>query len=84
MSRIDPRELVRGDTLRCRRPMVSFYPPGHPERTTTRGPLISRGTTLRYVGPYPNRPGVYVAETAPSVGQAWEVPFKLTDLATDE
>lgn len=80
MSRPDDATLAPGDLIRCARPMLSFYPPGHPRRPTHRGPLISRGTTLEYVGPYPGRPGMHVAHTRAG-GQVWEVPFKLADLA---
>ena len=73
------RVLVPGQQLRFARPMVSFLPEGHLRRTTDRGPLISRDAAVTYVGPYPGRPGIHIAE-ATNGGVAYEVPFRLHDL----
>lgn len=68
-----------GTVIQCKRPMLAFYPEGHPRRTTERGPLTPRFTDLRYVGPYPGRPGMHVAERHDG-DMRWEVPFQPSDL----
>ena len=72
------RVLRAGDRIRCNRPLVAFYPEGHPRRSTHHGPLLSRGTLLEYVGPHTDRPGVHVARSPGPDG--WEVFFDLAHL----
>ena len=69
-----------GDVIRLRRPVIAFYPEGHPRRTTHHGPLLKPPTEFVYVGPDP-RPGVHVARTRPGPnGIVWEVFFSLDHL----
>ena len=71
-----------GDIIRLRRPVIAFYPEGHPRRTTHHGPLLKPPKEFVYVGPDP-RPGVHVAGTPESSdGEFWEVFFRLDDLDT--
>jgi hypothetical protein len=72
--------LTVGQTLRFKRPMVSFFSKGDRRRTTDLGPLIPRGAAVSYVGPYAGRPGVHVAATV-NDEVPFEVPFKVDDLA---
>jgi hypothetical protein len=74
-----------GATIRMRIPKVCFYPPGHEKRQTHHGPLVPRGARLSYVGPYPGRPGIHIAETSydEAMGIRWEVPFQLDELVEE-
>jgi hypothetical protein len=72
-----------GSRIRLVVPKVGFYPSDHPLHTTGHGPLIPRGATLFYVGPFPDRAGVHIAHSPPQgTVSHWVVYFGEEELIT--